>query len=172
MTCSVIVKCVEKATIREFSSQVISGSKISANLALAVMWLSITKINSNLLSSANILAVALQSECWFNSQLPWYIKTHFTSVSNLGAPLIPSVNAVISWPRSTASSHLKQGTFAETGFFPVGIVMTSVVWNKKSDAPLFVPGKPILPSKIGSINIALAVCSPAAWRWGPQPWAI
>ena len=37
--------------------------------------------------------------------------------------------------------------------------------------PVLVPGLPIMPVRMGSMQMAREVLSPLLWRCGPQPWA-
>ena len=46
---------------------------------------------------------------------------------------------------------------------------TKLIYGSASRWPVLVPGRPIWPSRIGSIVIARVVSSPLVWRCGPQP---
>ena len=56
-----------------------------------------------------------------------------------------------------------------TGFLPASMdTLAGLV--RSSRVPLFVPGRPIWPTRQGSAMMAQAVHSPLLRRCGPQPW--
>ena len=90
------------------------------------------------------------------------------SLFSLSAPMMPALVAVISWPWSTAFTHWYTGMAVAMGFLN-GMLPTRYVGGSASRWPVFVPGRPILPMRTGSMQMARVASSPLVWRCGPQP---
>ena len=90
---------------------------------------------------------------------------------SLSTPLMPALVAVISSPWSTALSHWYTGIDALTWLLSAaaGRPLTSETYGSASRWPVLVPGRPNLPMRIGSMQIARVASSPLVWRCGPQP---
>ena len=90
---------------------------------------------------------------------------------SLSTPEMPALVAVISSPWSTALSHWYTGMAASTVLLSEsdGSPPTSATAGSASRCPVFVPGSPILPMRMGSMQMAREVSSPLVWRCGPQP---